>query len=100
MEILQVVSLSSEQLIDYVHNKAKSGEILTTYDRTLEKRYVYFCNEENIGKNANPYWVMIDEHFLYKKQLEMLFENMTLEEKIDFLIEKYIDKEIMKIKSI
>lgn len=84
--IPKVHAMLPNQLSDFVHNRAQVGDIATTYDSTTNKRYVYFCNEKNIGKDINPVWMMIDEIGM----LKCMFENMTLEQKVDFLIDKYI----------
>lgn len=79
-------AMSPNQLTDFVHNKAQAGDIAITHDSTTNKKYMYFCNEKNIGKDINPVWMMIDE----REMLKNMFENMTLEQKVDFLIDKYI----------
>lgn len=42
--------------------------------------------KKNIGKDINPVWMMVDE----REMLKNMFENMTLKQKVDFLIDKYI----------
>ena len=82
-----VYVMMPNELVNFVHNIAQAGDIETTYDSATKKRYVYFCTEKTIGKDVNPVWMMIDE----KSMLKKMFENMTLEQKVDFLINKYIE---------
>ena len=89
----KMYAMRSEELVDFVRNKAQAGDIATTYEPTTRRRYMYFCNEENIGKDINPTWLMVDERWMLKNR----FRNMTLEEKVDFLIDKYIDNELYKL---
>lgn len=89
----KLYAILPEQLVDFVRNTAQAGDIATTYDSKTKRRYVYFCNEKNIGKDINPAWMMIDERWMLKNR----FKSMTLEEKIDFLIDKYIDDELNKL---
>ena len=84
-----IYAMLPERLADFVHNKAQDGDIATTYDLATNRRFFYFCTEKNIGKDIeNPCWMMINEKVLFKS----MFENMTLEEKVDFLIDKYIEQ--------
>ena len=89
----KLYAMLPEQLVDFVRNTAQVGDIATTYDSETKRRYMYFCNEKNIGKDINPSWLMIDERLMLKNR----FKSMTLEEKIDFLIDKYIDDELNKL---
>lgn len=79
-------AISLIQLNDFVHNKAQAGDIAIAYDSPTNKKYMYFCTEDNIGKDVRPVWMMVDE----KEMLKNMFKNMTLEEKVNFLIEEYI----------
>lgn len=81
-----IYAIMPNQLADFVHNKAQVGDIATTYDTATNQRYIYFCTPSNIGKDINPIWMMVDERQMVKN----MFENMTLEQKVDFLIDKYI----------
>lgn len=83
-------AMSPDKLTDFVRNKAQAGDIAYTYDSATERNYIYFCTEKNIGKDVNPVWMMIDE----KQMLKNMFKNMTLEEKVDFIIDKYIKDNI------
>lgn len=78
--------INPDQLTEFVRNKAQSGDIVTAYDSRFDRRYYYFCTEKNVGKDATPYWMVLDEKILLKS----MFENMTLEQKVDFLINEYI----------
>ena len=83
----ELYTMLPDQQTDFVHNKAQVGNIATTYDSATNKRYVYFCMPNNIGKDIDPVWMMIDE----KAMIRNMFKNMTLEQKVDFLIDKYIE---------
>lgn len=85
-----VYSMLPNELADFVHNKAQVGDIALTRDSTTDQRYIYFCTAENIGKDINPVWMMIDE----RQMLKNMFTNMTLDQKVDFLIDKYIQDNI------
>lgn len=84
-------AMSPSKLDDFVHNKASVGDILISYDAVHNRRLIYFCNEKNIGKDIHPFWISFDEKELLRNQLR----NMTLEEKVDFLLDKYIENEIL-----
>lgn len=84
--IPKVHAMLPNQLADFVHNKAQVGDIAYTHDSVTNKRYIYFCNEKNIGKDVNPVWMMVYERGMLKN----MFDNMTLKQKVDFLIDKYI----------
>ena len=86
----KIYAMLPNQLEDFVHNKAQAGDVATTYDSTTKSRYIYFCGPNNIGKDINPIWMMVDE----KQMMKSMFENMTLEQKVDFLIDKYIQDNI------
>lgn len=88
--IPRLYALSPNELDDFVHNKAQAGDIATTYDSVTNTRYMYFCTPNNIGKNINPVWMMVDE----RQMIKNMFENMTLEQKVEFLIDKYIQDNI------
>ena len=85
--------MKPEELVDFVRNKAQVGDIATTYEPATRRRYMYFCTEENIGKDINSCWMMVDERWMLKNR----FRNMTLEEKVDFLIDQYIENELYKL---
>lgn len=87
-----VYAMSPDKLDDFVHNKASVGDILMSYDAVRNRRLIYLCNEKNIGKDIYPVWMAFDEEELLRNQLR----NMTLEEKVDFLLDKYIENEISK----
>ena len=86
----KLYAMLPNQLTDFVRNRAQAGDIATTYDSATDRRYIYFCTEKNIGKDINPFWMIIDE----KRTLRKMFENMTLEEKVDFLVNKYIQDNV------
>ena len=88
--IPKLYAMKPEQLVDFVRNKAQAGDIAYTHDSATKRNYIYFCTEKNIGKDINPVWIMIDE----RQMLKNMFENMTLEQKVDFLIDKYIQDNI------
>lgn len=84
----KVVAMLPSELNDFVRNKAEAGDIAYTFDSRTDKQYVYFCTPDNIGKDINPIWMMLDE----TQWLRSMFENMTLEEKVEFLVDKYIQE--------
>jgi len=84
----KVVAMLPSELDDFVHNIAEAGNIAYTYDSRTDEKYVYFCTPDNIGKDIEPVWMMLDETQLLRSMLE----NMTLEEKVEFLIDKYIQE--------
>lgn len=86
----KLYAMRPKDLDDFVHNMAKAGDIATTYDEQTRKRFMYFCTEENIGKDVDPHWEMVDEKEIWK----YYFNHMSLEEKVDFLIDKYIQDNI------
>ena len=89
-------SIRINELEDFVHNKAKPDDILTAYDHYLDRHYYYLCTDDNIGKNVSPSW-MTSTNFLRTTLIEK-FKKMTLDEKVDFLIEEYISNEILNSK--
>ena len=97
-DLLQIISLMPESLNDYIHNSAKAGDILTTYDNERGERYWYFCTKDNIGENISPSWIA--NRIINKQLLEHQFKGMTLEEKVDFLINKHIENELYGLKNI
>lgn len=86
MTNLKVYVMSPDELDNFVHNIAQAGDVATSYNAMTKRRYMYFCTRDNIGKDVNPVWMMVDEREMY----ENYFKNMSLEEKVDFLIDKYI----------
>lgn len=86
----KMYAMQPKDLDDFVHNKAKAGDIATAYDETTKKRFMYFCTDKNIGKDVDSHWVMVDEKEIRKH----CFNYMSLEEKVDFLIDKYIQDNI------
>ena len=81
-----VYAMKLNELTDFVHNKAKAGDVAYTYDLATNKKYIYFCNQNNIGKDVNPVWMIVAE----RQMLKNMFDNMTFKQKVDFLIDKYI----------
>lgn len=79
-----------EELTNFVHNIAQVGDVATSYNAETKRRYIYFCTKGNIGKDVNPIWMMVDERAMYKNY----FKNMSLEEKVNFLIDNYIQNNI------
>lgn len=86
MTNLKVYAMLPDELTNFVHNIAQAGDVATSYNAMTKRRYIYFCTKDNIGKDVNPVWMMVDEREMYKNY----FKNMSLEEKVDFLIDKYI----------
>jgi len=74
------------ELANFVHNKAIPGDIAYSYDAITERHYIYYCTTENIGKDVTPYWAITDKKEMIRERLK----SMSLEEKIDFLIERLI----------
>ena len=80
-------------LKDYIKaNKEtlKAGEAFITvnqhsYDRGM---YIYFYKPED----ENPFWTKIDTNQVWRD----IFSTMTLEQKVDFLIEDYIHRKSMR----
>ena len=79
-----------DQLTDFVQNTAQAGDVAITKSPITNDEYIYFCTKENIGKDANPCWMKVDKEGMLKN----MFERMTLEEKVNFLIDKYIQDNI------
>lgn len=90
---LKVCSMLPEQLDNFVRNTARAGDVAVAYDNATRRRYIYFCTHENIGKDARPVWMAIDERSIIENRLQ----TMTLEEKVDFLIDQYIENELCKL---
>ena len=88
MLLNNIIIIFQEQLDDYVRNKAKPGDVLISRNKYTDEQYMYFCNKDNIGKYAMPRWV--SGKLVNKFILEAQFKDMTLEEKVDFLIDEYI----------
>lgn len=82
----RVYVMLPDELTDFVHHRAQAGDVATTYDAGTKRRYMYFCTPDNIGKDVDPFWVAVDERAVLKSY----FESMSLEEKVNFLIDKYI----------
>ena len=83
---IKVYSMQLGDLKNFVHNTAQPGDIAMSHHRETKRMYMYICTKENIGKNINPTWKMIDERAMWKHY----FSGMSLEEKVDFLIDRYI----------
>lgn len=88
MNNIKVIAMRPDELEHFVHEIARPGDIATAYDSKTKRRYVYFCTHDNIGKSAKPAWMMVDERSLW----EYRFNSMSLEEKVDFLIDRYISE--------
>ena len=84
--IPKIYYMLPEQLITFVHNIAIPGDIAYSYDAKTERHSVYFCTTENVGEDVNPYWMITDERAMLRERLK----TMSLEEKIDFLIDRII----------
>lgn len=83
--------ITMEHLEDYIKaNKAtlKPGEAFITVNHSGYNKgtYVYFYKPED----ENPLWMKIDESQIWRKT----FDLMTLEQKVDFLIEDYIRRKV------
>ena len=83
-----VYYMSMDKLTDFVRNKARPGDIAFSRDRYANREYVYRCTHDNIGEGVEPYWLMLDSGYFLRQKLK----SMSLEEKIDFLIDKYISE--------
>lgn len=86
----KVYYIGVNQLFDFVRDIAEPGDIAMSYDALTESRYIYFCTHENIGEEVNPLWTMYDEKAILRERVK----HMTLEEKIDFLVDKFIERMI------
>ena len=76
--------IQKDKLKDYIKNtQCKPGEIFISKDR-FNNTLVYVYNPED----ENPYWLMLDTTSCWKTY----FDNMSLEEKVDYLINKEIDR--------
>lgn len=84
----RVYKIKFEELENFILTDASAGDIAMAYDPVRDRNYVYICNSQNIGQNAPSYpaWTLLDEEYLLKKE----FKNMSLEDKVDFLIHDYI----------
>lgn len=74
----------------FVHSTASAGDIAIAYDEMRDRRFWYICTKDNIGEDIEPYWM--DERIITKMILENKFGNMTMEEKIDLLMDDYIER--------
>ena len=86
MDAPKVYRILFSDLYDFVRNKAQPGDIVTCNHPSTKHTYIYYCTHDNIGENANPYWIVVDEKAYWRKY----FEKMTLEDKVNFLIENFI----------
>jgi len=82
----KIYRMLPEELTNFVHNIAIPGDIAYSHDAETKRYYVYFCTTENVGEDVNPCWMMTDERAILRERLN----TMSLEEKIDFLIERLI----------
>lgn len=82
----KIYYMAPGDLTNFVHNIAVPGDIAYSYDAQTERRYIYYCTTENIGKEVNPFWMLIDEQAMLRERLK----TMSLEEKIDFIIERLL----------
>lgn len=82
----KVYSMQLGDLKNFVQNIAQPGDIAMSHHRETKRTYIYICTKENIGKNIEPAWTMVDERALWKHY----FSGMSLEEKVDFLMNVYI----------
>ena len=98
MNAIHIKSILPEQLDDFVHNKAEPGDIVTSYDSVRGIRYWYFCTKDNVCKGITPFWE--SNSSLHRVMLENQFKDMSLEQKIDFLVNDYIENEVMKLKEL
>lgn len=104
--------LSLDDLEDYVHNKAVSGDILMCISNEYgsTKVYGYCCTQENIGKNVKPYWLVLEnlcndrekidtssdiqKKILINERKELLNQIKARDEVIDFLLDALEDEHI------
>jgi hypothetical protein len=83
-----VIRMKLDQLDDFIRNRAHAGDIAMARDPSTEYEYVCLCKEEHISGKVKPFWSRLDERALWKAY----FDNMTLEQKVDYLIDEYINK--------
>lgn len=87
MDRPRIYYMSKDKLTEFVRDKAQPGDIAFTCDSYTNHKYVYCCTPDNIGPNAEPVWFYLDTRWLLRRHLN----SMTLGEKVDFLIDKYIE---------
>ena len=81
---MNITYIKKEDLKEHINsNHYELGHTFFTKDNITNEHYVYFYKPND----ENPYWIKIDLKTYWKKQLNKL----TLEEKVDFLLNKYID---------
>lgn len=87
-ENFRVCRIKFEELKNFILTDASAGDIAIAYTPECDRNYVYICNSQNIGPNAPscPAWTLLDEERLLNKA----FEYMSLEDKVDFLINDYL----------
>ena len=73
------VFMEHDRLQDYVRNKATPGDILKSFynDGVKIHELLYYCTPNNIGKDANPYWVIV-KHLMRK---------LSMKKKIDYILQ-------------
>ena len=91
---MSVVWLTPESLDKYVKYEASPEDVCVSYDAYYDYHYIFVCNKDNIGKNANPYWTRFE--YFEEELMRNQFKNMSLEEKINLLIDDYIERKCKK----
>lgn len=81
---MRIIKMKRDKLTKFVHEYAQPGDIAISDDHCG----IYCCTEYNIGKNINnPKWFA----YRYEDFIQKYFvKNMTLEEKVDFLIKSIL----------
>lgn len=86
MDRPKIYYMRKDDLAEFVRTKARPGNIAYTRDTYTGDQYIYHCTHDNIGEGAEPCWYAVDTRYFLKQKLK----SMSLEEKVDFLIERYI----------
>lgn len=84
----RIFRIKLDQLDDFIRNTAQPGDVALATDPRTVWEYMCVCKKDHISGKAKPYWTRVDTRALWKAY----FANMTLEQKVDFLIDEYIDK--------
>lgn len=77
--------IRKEQLYEFV-STAEIGDILMSHDNATGQDYICYCTEDIVRGKREAAWFLID----YESIMRNKVASMTLEEKVDFLVEREI----------
>lgn len=96
------VHTDDEVYVEYLGNLESLTEIYSSRKNNLHVGttficsskgifYVHTCTPSTLSGKENPTWTMVSVCNPYHVYLKQQFNKLSLEEKVDFLIDKYIE---------